>query len=206
MSPSLASLDSIMNDLSCRGWSVAAHFLPQDIIDRLAGETLQAMQDNKLQPGNGGRAAERSADTGIREDFILWMEEPDLTAAQRCYLERLKQLRLAANSALHLDLSEFEGHLAVYPPGAFYHKHIDRFQTGSQRVLTCILYLNADWDEADGGQLRLYLDDERYFDILPQAGTLVAFLSDRFWHEVLPMNRDRMSITGWFKSHGPAAA
>ena len=205
MPPSLASLDRIMNDLACRGWSVAAHFLPQDIVGHLAGETQQAMQDGRLQPGDSRNAAEHSAN--LREDFILWLEEPALTAAQRSYLERLEQLRLAANaSPLHLDLSGFEGHLAVYPPGAYYHKHIDRFQIDGQCVLTCILYLNADWEEEDGGQLRLYLDDERYFDILPQAGTLVTFLSDRFWHEVLPMKRDRLSITGWFKAYGPAAA
>lgn len=165
------------------------------------------MHDGKLQPAANGNIAERSVNPGLREDFILWLQEPTLTAAQRSYWERLEQLRLAANAArLHLDLAGFEGHLAVYPPGTFYHKHIDRFQVDCRRALTCILYLNADWEEADGGQLRLYLDDERYFDILPQAGTLVTFLSERFWHEVLPTKRDRMSITGWFNARGSADA
>ena len=32
-----------------------------------------------------------------------------------------------------------------------------------------------------------------------QGGRLVAFLSDRFEHEVLPATRERMSFTGWFR-------
>jgi SM-20-related protein len=42
-------------------------------------------------------------------------------------------------------------------------------------------------------------DDERVRDVLPVAGTLVCFLSDRFEHEVLPATRERLSLTGWFR-------
>jgi len=31
-------------------------------------------------------------------------------------------------------------------------------------------------------------------------GTIVCFMSDEFWHEVLPANKTRMSITGWFRN------
>ena len=40
---------------------------------------------------------------------------------------------------------------------------------------------------------------EHSVDVLPQGGRLVAFLSDRFEHEVLPARRERMSFTGWFR-------
>ena len=36
-------------------------------------------------------------------------------------------------------------------------------------------------------------------DVLPVAGTLVCFLSDRFDHEVLPATRERLALTGWFR-------
>jgi len=36
----------------------------------------------------------------------------------------------------------------------------------------------------------------------PTGGTLVLFLSERFAHEVLPAKRERLSLTGWFKSRG----
>ena len=70
------------------------------------------------------------------------------------------------------------------------------------RTLTTVLYLNPDWQSADGGQLRIYTDPDypgRYQEVQPLAGTLVAFLSARFEHEVMPASRERLSLTGWFK-------
>jgi SM-20-related protein len=60
------------------------------------------------------------------------------------------------------------------------------------------MYLNENWALADGGALRIY-DGKRVRDVLPVAGTLVCFLSDRFEHEVLPATRERLSLSGWFR-------
>jgi len=43
---------------------------------------------------------------------------------------------------------------------------------------------------------------ETHFDLLPEGGSLVVFLSAGFEHEVLPATRERMSITGWFFRNG----
>jgi SM-20-related protein len=52
----------------------------------------------------------------------------------------------------------------------------------------------------DGGRLRFWPTEVGpALEILPSGGTLVAFLSDRFWHEVTPANRQRLSLTGWFR-------
>ena len=51
--------------------------------------------------------------------------------------------------------------------------------------------------------LRIHTGGGASQDVLPQGGRLVAFLSDRFEHEVLPARRDRLSFTGWYP---PAAA
>jgi hypothetical protein len=67
-----------------------------------------------------------------------------------------------ARRALQLGLFDFECHFALYPPGAGYRRHLDRF-TGRDssadegaRVLSCVLYLNREWGPEDRGQLRLY--------------------------------------------------
>jgi SM-20-related protein len=202
LSPTI--IDRAIDDIAQQGWSMLLDFMPQQAIEQLAGETLLLRQGGAMRQAGVGKGAERSINADTRGDFILWLEEPDLTAAQRGYLAQLEQFRLAANAQLQLGLFEFEGHLATYPSGSFYRKHIDRFRNDSLRKLTCILYLNHDWKDSDGGQLRLYLDGGAHIDILPQGGTLVTFLSDRFWHEVLPASRERMSITGWFKTRGEA--
>src|SRR5690606_6756337 len=108
------------------------------------------------------------------------------------------------NRAMYLGIYEYEGHVTVYPPGAFYRRHVDQFQDAAYRRLSLILYLNdADWSADDGGALRLYLpgqNGERTLDVLPEGGTLVAFLSHDIPHEVLPAKRDRYSLTGWFRT------
>jgi SM-20-related protein len=35
--------------------------------------------------------------------------------------------------------------------------------------------------------------------VTPQGGTLAAFLSQRFEHEVRAARRERVSLTGWFR-------
>jgi len=62
-----------------------------------------------------------------------------------------------------------------------------------------VAYLNPDWQEGDGGALRMHFDDGSQLDIPPLAGSLVVFLSDRFPHEVLVTQTDRLSLTGWFR-------
>jgi Rps23 Pro-64 3,4-dihydroxylase Tpa1-like proline 4-hydroxylase len=61
------------------------------------------------------------------------------------------------------------------------------------------LYLNDDWAASDGGELRMYTGGGASEDVLPRGGRLVAFLSDRFEHEVLPSSRERLSFTGWYR-------
>ena len=50
--------------------------------------------------------------------------------------------------------------------------------------------------------MRLYLADGRELDVLPEAGTLVVFLSADLPHEVLPATRERLSLTGWLRRRG----
>jgi SM-20-related protein len=138
----------------------------------------------------------------VRGDRTLWLDPQQATRAQRDCLDALEALRRALNRELQLGLFEFEGHFAAYPPGAFYRRHRDSQVGAGARVVSCVLYLNDAWSAEDGGQLRLYLeasDGETYHDVLPVGGTLVCFLSQPFWHEVLPATRVRLSLTGWFR-------
>lgn len=59
-----------------------------------------------------------------------------------------------------------------------------------------ICYLNENWREDEGGQLRVYFPAGTK-DFFPTAGRLVCFRSDLLEHEVLPATRERLSLTGW---------
>ena len=94
---------------------------------------------------------------------------------------------LALNRAFFLGLEDYESHFALYPPGAFYQKHLDRFRDDDRRTLSAVFYLNADWQPEQGGALRLYPEGGGELDVLPTAGTLVLFMSAELPHEVLPL-------------------
>jgi SM-20-related protein len=86
--------------------------------------------------------------------------------------------------------------MTVYPVGSFYKRHLDQFKQDDHRKLSLICYLNEDWKEIHGGQLRMHLPSE-VLDVLPTGGKLVCFRSDMIEHEVLPATRERYSLTGW---------
>ena len=134
---------------------------------------------------------------------LFWpFHPPALTPAQTRYWQRIQTLRIELNRVLLLGLDELEAHYALYPPGARYARHCDRFRDDDARVLSSVLYLNPDWREEDGGALRLYLgatSQNPPLDIYPYAGTLVLFLSTEFEHEVLPAMRERLGIAGWLR-------
>ncbi|HZW71900.1 MAG TPA: 2OG-Fe(II) oxygenase [Caldimonas sp.] len=118
---------------------------------------------------------------------------------ERTLWTALDTLRVALNRHAFLGLLSLEAHYAIYPTGAFYARHRDRFRDDDARVLSWALYLNDGWTAADGGALRLHLNARQTRDVLPEGGTFACFLSDSVEHEVLPSTRARLSIAGWFR-------
>lgn len=73
----------------------------------------------------------------------------------------------------------------------------DKSSRKTCRKLTCLYYLNPDWKDQDGGQLRIHLNSESW-DISPQLDRLVVFRSTDVEHEVLPSFADRLALTVWY--------
>jgi len=196
-------------EIANRGWAVVSDFLPSGTIALLRGEAQQFWQAEEFRAAGIGRAGGYAVRADIRSDHIRWLDEQALTPAQKIYWDAVEELRQTLNHELFLSLASFESHLAVYPPGAAYQKHLDRFGDADERTISCTLYLNQGWRAEDGGQLRLYLPESEltaeseltggYLEVLPVAGMCVLFRSDTFFHEVLPANRIRFSLTGWFR-------
>jgi SM-20-related protein len=192
-------LDLILTGLADQGWCVLPNFLPGEAVAALRSECL-ARQGRFHAAGVGSGQAEVISE--IRRDRILWVEPDDPDPAVRAYLDATETLRQAVNRDFFLGLHELEAHFALYPEGAFYKKHLDRFRDDDRRTLTAIVYLNEDWSEADGGLLRFWPEpsgEGEAIDIVPAGGTLVTFLSELYWHEVLPAHRTRLALTGWYK-------
>ena len=197
-----AALDRICAAIAADGVAIETDFLRQATIDALTREAQVRDAAGKFHAAGIGRGSAHMLRSEMRGDRILWLDESAAGSAERPVWQALDALRLALNQALQLGLFSLEAHYALYPPGASYGRHVDRFSADADssdvRVISCALYLNRNWTPDDGGALCIY-DGERVRHVLPLAGTLVCFLSDRFEHEVLPAARERLSLTGWFR-------
>ncbi len=196
------TLPTLVDTLATQGWVVMHDLLPTDVVARLREECLAAHAEGGFHLAGTGRGGDFGVREGVRSDEVMWLDPQNATPAQQAYLAAMEALRSEINQALYLGLFDYECHFARYAAGAFYRKHLDAFRGDKGRVVSCVYYLNPDWQASDGGQLRLYLDeagDGPFVDVTPSAGTLVVFLSERHWHEVLPANRERVSLTGWFR-------
>lgn len=195
--------DDLAAKLVEQGFVVQPGFVPPATVAALRGEFEQVRAAGGFRPALVAHGRHYAPE--IRSDLIHWIEEEEAGPATRGWLARLETLRQTLNRVAYLGLLDFEAHYALYPPGAHYVRHRDRLRGDARRVLTSILYLNDAWQAEDGGALRLWLDEEGVGDsmqILPQGGTLVLFLSARYWHAVEPARRERLSLTGWFRARG----
>ena len=192
-------IQNILSDIEQQGWSVQKHFFSNELIQDL-NETLTSFrQQGILNQAGIGREAGFHIEQSIRSDEISWFDKTDLNEAQKKYLAVTQELQDAINQQFYLGLFELEVHFALYSPHAFYKRHLDQHQNQDTRVITLITYLNDNWKEEEGGELQLYLKNGQTVTVLPDAGTVVCFMSAEFEHEVLPAKRERASLTGWFR-------
>jgi SM-20-related protein len=190
---------AVVAGITERGYAVIRNALDPKDVASLRSHALALEAAGQLAPAGVGRGLARTERTDVRGDRIRWLDgtrpAPPEVAAHTLF----EAVRLFCNRELALGLFELEAHYALYPPGSAYARHRDRFRDDDARVLSCVLYLNEGWRAEDGGALRIHFDHARCLDVVPHGGTLVAFLSDRFDHEVLAATRPRLALTGWFR-------
>lgn len=131
----------------------------------------------------------------IRGDYIKWLD-PERDTRMTPFFDRIDTVIRMLNRYCYLSLSGAEFHLAHYPVGTYYKRHLDQFQNRNNRLISVILYLNDDWEPGNGGELKVFLDDREEI-IDPVARRVVLLRSNLVEHEVLMTNKDRYSITGW---------
>ncbi len=196
---------AIADALCERGWFCGAQLLDATLTHALLAEVQQLQHSGYMARAGVGRDRDHVLDDGTRRDCIHWLDGS--TAAQQQYLAAMEQLRVALNRELMLGLFEFETHFAFYEPGAFYKKHLDSFAGRASRIVSVVSYLNCDWPADAGGELVVYNEHDREaIRVLPQAGTVAIFLSEKIPHEVLPASRERYSIAGWFRVNASGSA
>ena len=156
----------------------------------------QKQEDGVFQKAGIGALTNKKVINEIRGDYTYWLERTIDTELIPVF-DILDEVKSIFNRLLFLSLADYEFHLAHYPKGSFYKKHLDQFEGRKNRMISVIIYLNQNWKDGDGGELRIYPEGKDLIDIAPLENRCVMFRSDTLFHEVMTSNTSRKSITGW---------
>lgn len=185
-----------------QGWAESPQFYDLADCRELRDECLVDAELSPMRQAAVGKGQGRGIHEEIRNDAIHWLSRDSRAPQQSRYVQKMERLRMQLNEHCFLGLFDFQSHFALYPEGGFYKAHRDQHAHATNRVVTVILYLNQTWQPGDGGELRIWTTPGAAKGpsvlIEPRMGTMVCFLSDDYWHEVLISQKPRMSITGWF--------
>ena len=192
--------DRIVEAIATTGYYVGESVIDAALVTALRERLLGLHARHGLCPAQVGRAAKLSSITEWRGDSIAWIDQDALDPVEARAMDVINALRAALNEALYIGAVDTECHFARYPRGAFYKTHFDRFGDHDLRVVSLIFYLNSHWQEDQGGELLIYDQAGNLIErVVPRCGTMVAFLSAQFPHEVLPATRPRLSLSGWMR-------
>lgn len=113
-------------------------------------------------------------------------------------LDEIDQERPKSSSSLSLQTNLPPAiKLQLNTGGGSFPWHYDNPGPPNQRILTCVVYLNPNWKEGDGGEIVLSPFLSKSIVIPPLHGRAVFFYSDRILHRVLPSKTRRVCFTMW---------
>ncbi|MBO6794130.1 MAG: 2OG-Fe(II) oxygenase [Balneolaceae bacterium] len=152
-------------------------------------------ENDQLVKAGIGRLDKLMVKSEIRGDFIHWLDS-EIDTDLNLFFLLMDELKDNLKKFCYLSLSDSEFHIAKYPIGSHYHKHLDQFNERSNRQISVLLYLNKNWKNGDGGELKIYSKNGATL-IEPLARRIVLFKSAELEHEVLTTHVARYSLTGW---------
>lgn len=185
-----------MDELATTAYTIIDDFLTKAELDLLLALFEKKRNENLFEKAAIGASGEEKVINEIRGDYTFWLCRNIDLHFEPIFL-RIEEVKLILNRYCMLSISDFEFHLALYPKGTFYKKHYDQFNNRDNRLISVVLYLNKNWKKSDGGQLRIYHNQNEFTDINPILNRLVLFRSDTVLHEVTVSNVKRLSLTGW---------
>lgn len=198
--------EKIIGDLGSNGYSIIDNFFDAYEVEQLRKTLVQKFEEDAFKKAAIGNFVNETIAKSIRGDFILWMDEQELSEAGKLFYSKINDLTTYLNKTCFMGILQKEFHYALYPPGTFYKRHIDTFVNDDRRKLSVVCYLNDEsWQKENGGELVLYLQNKEGVEyeksVLPLPGRMVIFKSQEIEHEVRPViSGKRLSITGWLKT------
>lgn len=192
--------ESWADDLAENNFVILNDFLNKNLLIKLQTYLKTKLEEEEFRKAGIGTMSDFTVDRAIRGDWIYWLDKARDQELNEFYL-LIDELTAQMNQLCYLGALDCEFHLAHYPKGTFYKRHLDQFKERSNRILSVIFYVNTDWLPANEGQLRVYAPNDTFVDIDPLPGRMVLLRSDIVEHEVLKTEASRYSVTGWLTKH-----
>lgn len=190
-----------IDELSDRNFVVIDNFL-DDQLYQLITSFFQEKLD-RFQHAGIGTNSDNQINRNIRGDLTYWLDA-ERDKELEPFWQLLQEMASLLNRYCYLSLSGFEFHLAHYPPGAHYGRHLDQLSNRNNRIISMIIYMNEGWKPGDGGELEIISKEEEVILVEPIAKRCVLFKSAEVLHGVLEAHKSRYSLTGWLL-HYPAS-
>jgi SM-20-related protein len=175
------------------------NFLSDTLSNHLRDNLLKLLSDNQFKAAGIGNNTKLKTDKLIRSDVIYWLSREHNDVHENSFFDLMDAFVVYLNSTCYTGITGYEFHYAYYDTGTFYKRHLDQFKDNNGRAFSMIMYLNDNWQIADGGQLCIYHNNKEQL-VSPMNGTGVFFKSSELEHEVLLSHKPRMSITGWLRT------
>ncbi|XP_069842865.1 prolyl hydroxylase EGLN2 [Dendropsophus ebraccatus] len=197
------ALDYIVPCMMYYGICVKDHFLGQSLGSRVLDEVELLNRSGKFRDGQ--LVSQRTIPSkNIRGDQIAWVEgkEPGCENIG-ALMSRIDEVIMHCSEKLgsYSINGRTKAMVACYPGnGMGYVRHVDN-PNRDGRCLTCIYYLNQNWDtKVHGGLLQIFPEGRSVVaNIEPLFDRLLIFWSDRRNpHEVKPAYAMRYAITVWY--------
>ncbi|XP_019642469.1 PREDICTED: egl nine homolog 3-like [Branchiostoma belcheri] len=196
--------DHVVRRLTTDGICVLDNFLDETTGDSILEEVRKLREEGVFRDGQLVNQSTANTARNIRGDIITWAEGSEPNCRRIGYLvSRMDSIIMRCNNKL--GKCKINGRtkamVACYPGGGSrYVRHVDN-PNGDGRCVTCIYYLNKNWDvQKNGGLLRIFPQGrDEVADIEPKFNRLLFFWSDRRNpHEVQEAFATRYAITVWY--------
>jgi len=183
-----------MDDLSSKDYVIIDHFLRDELYAEIRSFFLKQLPS--FTEAGIGADTDNQVNANVRGDFTYWLDR-QRDGHLSTFWDLLDETMYMFNRYCFLSLSGYEFHLAHYPNGGHYDKHLDQFEARNNRMISVVIYLNEGWQKGDGGELEIYEKDGSSFLVEPIAGRCAMFKSAEVLHAVLEAHKSRFSLTGW---------
>lgn len=113
------------DSLATNDWLVIDNFLSPSNLKKLQDYLFAKLEEEEFRKAGIGALGDFKIENEVRGDWIYWLDKNRDTEISS-FFQLIEEAIMYLNRLCFLGISDSEFHLAHYPEGTHYEKHIDR--------------------------------------------------------------------------------